>query len=43
MITKRNVVATAAALAVMSAIAAAVLLAWPEQGEAARLALLALR
>ncbi|WP_274611004.1 hypothetical protein [Rhodovibrio sodomensis] len=39
MITKRNVVATVAALAVMSAIAAAVLVAWPEQGEAARLAL----
>ena len=38
MITKRNVVATIAALAVMSAIAAAVLIAWPEQGEAARLA-----
>jgi hypothetical protein len=43
MITKRNVVATAAALAVMSAIAAAVLIAWPEQGEAARLALQAVR
>jgi hypothetical protein len=39
MITKRNVVATVAALAVMGAIAAAVLVAWPEQGEAARLAL----
>jgi len=37
MITKRNIVATAAALAVMTAIAAAVLVAWPEQGEAARL------
>jgi len=39
MITKRNIVATVAALAVMTAIAAAVLVAWPEQGEAARLAL----
>ncbi len=37
MITKRNIVATAAALAVMTAIAAAVLVAWPEQGEAARM------
>ena len=39
MITKRNVVATVAALAVMSALAAVLLMAWPEQGEAARLAL----
>jgi type II secretory pathway pseudopilin PulG len=38
MMTKRNVVATIAALAVMGAIAAAVLVAWPEQGEAAQLA-----
>ena len=43
MITKRNIVATVAALAVMTAIAAAVLVAWPEQGEAAQLAALALR
>jgi hypothetical protein len=43
MITKRNVVATVAALAAMSALAAAVLMAWPEQGEAARLVLLAAR
>ncbi|WP_276570029.1 hypothetical protein [Rhodovibrio salinarum] len=37
MITKRNVVATVAALAVMGAIAAVVLMAWPESSEAARL------
>lgn len=38
MITKRNIVATAAALAVMTAIAAVVLVVWPEQGDAAILA-----
>jgi hypothetical protein len=38
MITKRNIVATVTALAVMTAIAAVVLVVWPEQADAAMLA-----